>query len=178
MASSRARTLLIALLMTAASALGACGGDDSSAEDSGPTRPEYVAKVDALCAKVTQASRPTNRRLQGLVNGTGTFSSRLKKSAPLLQKTYDLQKGKLEDIKAVRPPVKDRAQIDEVVAVSSKALKEFLDGIAIAERGDLKNFIDVAFDANGTRARAERLGTTYGFAEDCFRIPIELDDLS
>ena len=179
MSSTRARTTLIALLLSAASALGACGGDDSEAEkDTGPTRPEYIAQVDKLCAKVTKASQPTNRKLQALVNGTGTFSSRLKKSTPLLEKTYDLQKGKLEDVRAVPPPKKDRAQINEVLATGSKALEEFKKGIPIARRGDLKNFIDIAFDANGTRARAERLGTTYGFAEDCFRIPIELDELN
>jgi hypothetical protein len=180
MSSTRARTMLIALLLTAAGALGACGGgDDSAAEkDSGPTRPEYIAQVDKLCAKVTKASQPTNRKLQALVNGTGTFSSRLKKSTPLLQKTYDLQKGKLEDVRAVPSPKKDRAQINEVLATGSKALEEFKKGIPIARRGDLKNFIDIAFDANGTRAKAERLGTTYGFAADCFRIPIELDELS
>jgi len=179
MSSTRARTTLVALLLSAASALGACGGDDEAAEkDSGPTRPEYIAQVDALCAEVTKASQPTNRKLQALVNGSGTFSSRLKKSTPLLQKTYDLQKGKLEDVRAVPAPKKDRAQIDEVLATGSKALQEFKKGIPIARRGDLKNFIDIAFDANGTRAKAERLGTTYGFAADCFRIPIELDELN
>ena len=179
MTSTRARTTLIALLLSAASALAACGGDDSAADkDTGPTRPEYIAKVDALCAKVTKASRPTNRKLQALVDGSGTFSSRLKKATPLLQKTYDLQKGKLEDVRAVPPPQKDRAQINKVLATGSKALEEFRKGIPIARRGDLKNFIDIAFDANGTRGDAERLGTNYGFAADCFRIPIELDELS
>ena len=179
MSSTRARTTLIALLLWAAGALGACGGDDSEAEkDSGPTRPEYIAQVDELCKKVTKASRPTNRKLQALVNGSGTYSSRLKKSTPLLRKTYDLQKGKLEDVRAVPPPQKDRAQINKILATGSKALEEFRRGIPIAQRGDLKNFIDIAFDANGTRATAERLGTQYGFDADCFRIPIELDQLS
>lgn len=179
MAFSRARTALIALLIAGCAGLAACGGDDeTAAKDEGPTRPQYVAQVDAICKKVTKASQPTNRKIQALVDGTGSFSSRLKKSTPLLQKTYDLQKGKLDDIEAIEQPSKDKAQIAEVVAVSSKALEEFKGGIAIARRGDLKEFIDIAFDANGTRAKAERLGMTYGFAQDCFKIPIELDQVS
>lgn len=170
--------MLIAVLLSAAGALGACGGDDKPAKDTGPTRPEYIAQVDKLCKKVTQASQPTNRKLQALVDGSGTFSSRLKKSAPLLRKTYDLQKGKLEDVRAIQPPAKDRAQVNKILATGSKALEEFRRGIPIAQRGDLKNFIDIAFDANGTRADAERLGTQFGFDEDCFRIPIELDEIT
>lgn len=181
MSSSRARTKLtvIALLIAASTLLSACGGGDVKATQAdGPTRPAYIARVDALCRKVTKASQPTNRKLQALVNSSGTYSSRLKKSTPLLQRTYDLQKGKLADVRAIKAPPKDVAQVDEVLSVSSKALEEFRGGIAIARRGDLKSFIDIAFDANGTRARAERLGTTYGFAQDCFAIPIELDQLS
>jgi len=101
----------------------------------------------------------------------------LKRSTPLLRMTYTLQKGKLDRIKALRPPSKDRAQIDAVVEASSKALEEFEGGIPVAQRGDLKNFIDIVFYANGLRAPAERLGTNYGFQEDCFAVPIDLGQL-
>lgn len=176
--SSRARTILVALLVAAASLLAACGGGDSEpATDDGPTRPQYIAEVDALCKKTTRASRPTNRKIQALVNGSGTYSSRLMKATPLLQTTYDLQKSKLDGVKSVQPPAADREQVAKVVAASEKALEEFRGGIPIAKRGDLKEFIDVAFDANGSRATAERLGTQYGFAEDCFAIPIDLGTL-
>lgn len=167
------------LLVAAAALLAACGGggDSEAKKDDGPTRPEYVAEVDALCKQVTRRSRPTNRKIQALVNASGSFSSRLKKSTPLLRKTYALQKGKLDDFEAIEPPASDRAQIDAVIAASSQALEEFRGGIPVAQRGDLKAFIDIAFDANGTRAKAERLGTTYGFAADCFAIPIDLGQI-
>ncbi len=166
------------MLVAAAALLAACGGEDSEAEkDKGPTRPEYIAEVDALCKKTTRASQPTNRKLQALVNGSGTYSSRLKRATPLLQKTYDLQKGKLDGVKSVEPPAADRPQVSKVLAASAKALEEFRGAIPIAQRGDLKEFIDIAFDANGLRQTAERLGTNYGFAEDCFAIPIDLGTL-
>ncbi len=175
MSHLRVRTVSAAMLLAVATLLGACGGGGSEAKkDTGPTRPAYIAEVNALCAKVTRQSRPTNRRLQALVNATGSFSDRLKKSVPLLRKTYSLQAGKLYDFRRIKPPAKDRAQINAVIAASALALKEFRGGIPIAQRGDLKGFIDIAFDANSTRARAERLGTTYGFREDCFAIPIDL----
>jgi hypothetical protein len=177
--SSRARTTLLALLVVAAPVLAACGGGDSTAKkDQGPTRPAYIAQVDALCKKVTQQSKPTNRKLQALVNASGSYSDRLRRSTPLLRKTYALQKGKLDTFKRVRPPAKDRAQIKALIAAGSKALDELRGGIPIAQRGDLEGFIDIAFDANGTRAQAERLGTTYGFRADCFAVPIDLGQIS
>jgi hypothetical protein len=176
---THARSALLALLFMAAATLAACGAGGSTAKkDQGPTRPAYIAQVDALCKKVTQRSKPTNRKLQALVDASGSYSDRLRRSTPLLRKTYALQKGKLEAFKRVRPPAKDRAQIHALIVAGSKALDEFRGGIPIAQRGDLKGFIDIAFDANGTRANAERLGTTYGFRADCFAVPIDLGQIS
>jgi hypothetical protein len=174
MSPARARTTLLAILVAAATLLVACGGGSDSKKAAGPTRPAYIAEVDALCQKVARQSRPTNRKLQALVNASGTYASRLKKSTPLLQKTYALQKSKLDGFRGITPPAKDQAQIKQVIAASSAALEEFRGAIPIAERGDLKAFIDIAFDANGTRAKAERLGTDYGFRADCFAVPIDL----
>ena len=173
---SRPRTLLTAIVLAAATLAAGCGGggDSKAKQDNALTRPQYIKQVDAVCRKTAQQSKPTNRKLQALVNGSGTFSSRLKKAAPLLHTTYRLQKAKLDRIKAMAPPAKDRAQVAEVVKASAAALAEFRNGLPIAERGDLKNFIDIAFDANGTRAKAERLGTTYGFRTECFAVPIDL----
>jgi len=177
MVISHPRTLLTAMLVAAATLAAGCGGDSKSKKEDAVTRPEFIKQVNAVCAKTVQQSKPTNRKLQALVNASGTFSSRLKKAAPHLRTTYELQKAKLDRIKAMTPPPKDRAQIAKVVKTSAAALAELRSGIPVAERGDLKNFIDIAFDANGTRADAERLGTTYGFREECFTVPIDLSSL-
>ena len=178
MAFSRARKLLPAMLVAAVLPIAGCGGDDAdSAKDSGITRAEYIKQVDAICAKTAQESKPTNRKLQALVDASGSYASRLKKAAPHLQTTYDLQKSKLDDIKAIDPPEKDKAQVAEIVKSSTATLGEFEDAVGIAERGDVKRFIDVAFDANGTRGTAERLGATYGFSAQCFAVPVDLSSL-
>ena len=175
---SRPRMLLTAMLLAAAPLAAGCGGDDSKSKPkTAITRPQYIKQVDAVCRRTTQQSKPINRRLQALVDASGSFSSRLKKAAPLLQKTYDVQKAKVDRIKAMAAPEKDRAQIAEVIKTSYAALAELRGGIPVARRGDLKNFIDIAFDANGTRAKAERLGTTYGFRAECFAVPIDLSSL-
>jgi hypothetical protein len=174
MIRARTRLLLPALFAAVVLPLAGCGGDSKSSEDNGITRPEYIKRVNAICAKTAQKSKPTNRKLQALVDASGTYKSRLKKAAPYLSTTYDLQKDKVAQIKAIDPPTKDRAQIAEVIKASDQTLKEFQGAIGIAERGDLKSFIDVAFDANGTRAKAERLGTTYGFRQQCFAVPVDL----
>src|SRR5881296_810604 len=75
-------TVLAGLAM----ALGACGGGDKKSSDNGPTRPEYIAKVDAICKQVTAQSQPSFRKLQALVDASGTYKSRLIKAAPTLRK--------------------------------------------------------------------------------------------
>jgi len=168
------RSMLTAVLLATAAALGACGGDSEKAADKGPTRPEYIAEVDALCQKITRQSAPTNRKLQALVNASGTYTSRLKRSPPLLRTTLKLQTSKLEQFKAIEPPATDKAQIQELSTAAEATLQQLRDAIGIAERGDLKEFIDIAFDEDGARAKAERLGTTYGFRKDCFTVPVDL----
>ena len=167
------RLLPLAILVGAAALLGGCGGS-GKAKDDGPTRPQYIAKVDALCQKITRQSAPTNRKLQALVNAGGSFTSRLKRSPPLLRTTLTLQKRKLSQFKAIEAPKKDVAQIKELETAADATLQQLRDAIGIAERGDLKAFIDIVFDANGARAKAERLGTTYGFRKDCFTVPVDL----
>jgi hypothetical protein len=168
-----ARRTLTAILVAGATALGACGGSDK-AKDDGPTRPQYIAQVDALCQKIMRESAPTNRKLQALVNASGSYTSRLKRSPPLLRTTLKLQTRKLSQFKAIDPPKKDVAQIKQLETAADATLQQLRDAIGIAERGDLKAFIDIAFDSNGARAKAERLGTTYGFRKDCFTVPVDL----
>ena len=161
-------------MLVGATALGACGGDSDEAADKGPTRPAYIADVDALCQRIARQSAPTNRKLQQLVNGSGSYTSRLKRSPPFLRTTLELQTRKLRQFKAIKPPSKDVAQIKEVSTASEAVLAQLREAIAIAERGDLKEFIDIVFDENGARAKAERLGTTYGFRKDCFTVPVDV----
>lgn len=169
-----ARRPLTAILLGAATALGACGGGSDEPAQKGPTRAEYVADVNALCQEVTRQSEPTNRKLQALVNASGSYTSRLKRSPPLLRTTLKLQTDKLEQFKAIEPPSKDVAQIKELSTAADATLRQLQKAIGIAERGDLKAFIDIVFDEDGSRARAERLGTTYGFRADCFTVPVDL----
>jgi len=174
MMSRCVRAVLGGMLVVGAMLVVACGGGSGEQEDEGPTRQEYIAEVDALCREVTMESRERNRELQALVDGSGSFASRLRKAAPLLSETYDVQKTKLDRFKRIEPPADDREQIRQVTTAAEAALKQLRDAVPIAERGDLKSFIDVIFDATGARARSERLGTTYGFREDCFTVPIDL----
>ncbi|MEJ7825518.1 MAG: hypothetical protein WKF48_08805 [Solirubrobacteraceae bacterium] len=162
------------MLVMGAMLLVACGGGSDEPEDDGPTRQSYIAEVDALCRRVTLDSRERNRELQALVDGSGSFAGRLRKGAPLLSETYDVQKAKLDRFKRIEPPADDRAQISRVTTAAEATLMQLRDAVSIAQRGDLKSFIDVIFDATGARAKVERLGTTYGFRADCFSVPIDL----
>lgn len=175
----RLTSALVAALAGVALALGACGGDDGgkSAENS-VTRPQYVAKVDAICKRTTQRSKPIFTKLQALVDASGTYKSRLIKAAPLLRKLYKLQSAKLERFKAAKPPTADRAKIAELTKAAQQTIDEFRDFLPAAKAGDLNKFIDIATDASGARADAELLGTSYGLREDCFSLPVDLSNVT
>ncbi len=164
--------MILAIALLAAG----CGGEDGgqSKAEAAKIRRAYVAKVDALCKKVSEQSRPINRKIQALIEGSGTYASRVRKGAPLLQQTYDAQAAKLERFKSIEPPEGDRAQIQRLTKSAEALLEDLRDGIPAARRGDLPAIIDLATDATGNRAKTERLGLTYGFREDCFSLPIKL----
>ncbi|MEY2441728.1 MAG: hypothetical protein QOJ46_1154 [bacterium] len=170
------RLALAAILAGFALALGACGGDDKSS-DNGIKRPEYIAKVDAICKQTTKQSAPSFRKLQALVNANGTYKSRLIKGAPILRTVYKLQAAKLQRFKAIEAPTADRAQVAKITKAAQKTLTEFRAFLPYADRGDLPKLIDIATDATGSRADVEQLGTTYGFRKDCFSVPLDLTSL-
>jgi hypothetical protein len=167
-----ARALLVATLVACALLGAACGG--GSKQDQGVSRKQYVPEVNALCRKVTLRSRPLDRRLQALADASGSFASRLRKGAPLLRRTYDVQAAKLERFKRIAPPKADRARIKQLTVAAEAALKDFHDALPAAARGDLPPIIDLVTDASGARGRAERLGADYGLRADCFTPPIKI----
>lgn len=179
MRPDRLGSVLTAVLAGLALALGACGGDDGGKPAGNDiTRPEYVAKVGAYCKTATAQSKPIFARLQKLVDASGTYKSRLIKAAPDLRRLYKIQSTKLRRFKALDPPTADSAQIAELTTVAQKVIDEFRDFLPAAEAGDLEQFIDIATDASGSRADAERLGTNYGLREDCFSLPVDLSNIS
>lgn len=174
---NRLAAALVAALAGAALALGACGGDDAEPADTGPTRAEYRADVGEICKRATRQSKPIFAELQKLVDASGTYKSRLIKAAPDLRRLYRIQRTKLERFKALEPPTADSAQIAELTKVAQRVIDEFRDFLPAAEAGDLVQFIDIATDASGARADAERLGTNYGLRKDCFTLPVDLSNL-
>lgn len=168
-----ARALLAGTLISCALLGAACGGG-ASKQDAGVSRKQYVAEVDALCRRVTLQSRSLNRRLQALADASGTFTSRLRKGAPLLRRTYDVQSAKLERFKRIESPAVDRARIKQLTIAAEAALKDLRDALPAADRGDLPPIIDLVTDASGARARAEALGADYGLRADCFTPPIRI----
>jgi len=164
--------MLAGMLAALAVLAAGCGGDDEPAKKQGVTRPQYIKQVDALCAKTTRDSRSINRRIQALIEGSGTYSSRLRKGAPLLRQTYRKQAAKFAAFKQLEPPAPDRAQIEELTVAAQHALNDLRDALPAADKGDLPPIIDLATDASGARTKAERLGVTYGFRQDCFGLPV------
>ncbi|MGI8731471.1 MAG: hypothetical protein ACR2LK_16060 [Solirubrobacteraceae bacterium] len=168
------RAALALMIAVIALVAGGCGGEDGDEPDPAEVRRAYVAEVDALCKRVTEQSRPRNRKIQALIEGEGTFSSRLRKGAPLLRQTYKAQRDKLERFKEIEPPEDDREQIEELTTAAEAALEDLRKALPAADRGDLPPIINLVTDATGNLGEVESLGIEYGFAEDCFGLPIEL----
>jgi hypothetical protein len=167
-----ARRMLAGTLAALALVATACGGDDEAAKEQGLTRPQYIAQVDALCAKTTRESRSINREIQKLLEASGSLAGRLRKGAPLLRRTYEKQEAKFEAFMKIEPPAADRAQIAELTKAAEGALDDLRDALPAADAGDVPAIIDLATDASGARTRAERLGATYGLRADCFGLPV------
>src|ERR1044072_9086616 len=172
----RLTSALAAAVAAGALALGACGDDGSKndSDDNGITRAEYIKQVDAICKRGAPQCQPSFRKVQALIDATGTYKSRLIKAAPTLRTVYGLQEKKLNGFKQLEPPTADRAQVAEITTTATQTLKEFRNFLPAAGAGDLETFIAVATDATGSRARVDRLGTRYGFRKDCFSLPLDL----
>jgi hypothetical protein len=169
-ALGRLRLPLVGALVAAALVLVACGG---SGEDKGISRADYVKKINGICDSVARQSADTNRALQALVDGSGTYTSRLKKAVPLIRETLRYQTSKVERFERVEPPKKDVAKVKEITTTARAFLKELRDIIPKAREGDLPSFIDFATDASGNRGKVERLGVDYGIKDACFTLPIK-----
>lgn len=166
------RALPASVILVVALLAAGCGSADKP--DDATIRRAYIAKVDALCKRVTQQSRSRNRKIQALIDGTGTYSSRLRKGAPLLEQAYEAEAAKFKRFKEIKPPDADREQIARLTKAAEGALDDLRDALPAARRGDLPPIIDLAFDATGNRADSERLGTDYGLRADCFSLPVKL----
>jgi hypothetical protein len=166
----RLRPLAAGLFVASALLVAACGG---SSEDKGISHADYVKKIDAICDSISRESAATNRGLQALVDGSGTYTSRLEKSVPLLRKTLRFQTSKVERFERVTPPKKDVAKVKQITTAARAFLGELRDIIPNARKGDLPSFIDFATDASGNRGKVERLGVDYGIKDDCFTLPIK-----
>jgi hypothetical protein len=171
MAARQMRSTVAALLVAGALLLVACGG---SSKGGGVSHAGFVAKADAVCQSIARESKPTNDAIQALINSSGSFTSRLKKSPPLLRKTLALQTSKVKRIERLQRPKGDEARIAQIVAAGKAELGDLRKAIPIAVRGDLADFIDFATDETGHRGKVEQLGVDYGIRDDCFTLPVTL----
>lgn len=168
----RLRPLIAGLLVASALGVAACGG---SSGPKGISRADFVKKIDGICDSVARQSAPTNRGLQALVDGSGTYTSRLEKSVPLLRETLRYQTSKVERFERVTPPKNDVAKVKQITTAARAFLDELRDIIPKARTGDLPSFIDFATDASGNRGKVEQLGVDYGIKDACFTLPIKFD---
>lgn len=159
----RARAILILAAALVAVAVAGCGG--GSSEPKGPTKAEFVAKADAICA-------PFNARAKVLLGQVGSNAvnailggGSVQQFAPLLDEAVGLATKANRSLQALEPP-----QTEQGGAIAmQRSLGEQVTRLAAlrdaAQADDLGSFQRVGTMLLAEQARTARLQQSYGFRE-------------
>jgi hypothetical protein len=142
---------LALLLLPSALTLGACGGGDGK-----PTRDEFVAKADKLCAATNE---------QGTQLARESFADPRKPTAEeaqaFVRRAVPLQRRLLRDVGDLERPDGDDARIDRLLASAGKGTD------AIERAGATpKSALALLNSPEDPLAESQKLAKDYGL-EDC-----------
>jgi hypothetical protein len=139
-------SLAAALLVTAA----ACGGTGGSAA---PSKAAYITRADAICLKASRAERALPQP------GSNT------QLAAYVKRVYGLERGVVQDVRALQPPAGDRARITAMLDQVDRALAFESDVEAAAATGNQSSINNAQAKGAKFLNRANVLAARYGFKE-------------
>lgn len=138
------------VVVVAALGLGACGSED---EGDGPSKADYVATANSLCAMFNLRTEALGREiLQGDDPSVAEMQAFVRRTAPLVEEN-------LKRLRALEAPAADRARVDEIYDTAERELRAF--ARAATDRDAARDLL-ADFDPF---ERANRLARDYGLGE-------------
>jgi hypothetical protein len=149
----------VTLAVTAAIAIGACGGGSSHL-----TKKDFVKKADAICTAGTQKIDkldspnfdPTSENLS---------KAQLTDAAKFLDQAVTIQSSNVDDIKKLNPPSADEKTVNDFLSLVDKGDSQMRDAASAARDGDSTKFRSAFNDAGKTLSSASSKANDYGLKE-------------
>jgi hypothetical protein len=143
-----------ALVLATLAALAGCGSS------SGPTKAQYIARADPICASARAQAQPIIAQLAGAAGSLNASSARA--LAPAVSRLHAIGVSYLSRLRALRQPSGDHAAIDgflrpsaQVVDAVGTAATALAGGDSVRALAQLQQIQPPALDANSA---AERYG--------------------
>lgn len=139
-------------LLLACALLTGCNGDEQPSDAEGPTRAEFIARVDAICADRSNALEDLDP------------PRNLEESARFLRRVLPVIRDQLERIRALGAPPDDGAQTYvQWFEARDGIVETTADMIDAAEEGDAARFQELAALQQQLDEKADNAAAAYGF---------------
>lgn len=159
----RARALVVLVAALAAVAVAGCGG--GSSEPKGPTKAEFIAKADRICA-------PFNARAKVLLGEVGANAvnailsgGSVQQFTPPLDEAVTLAIKANKSLQALEPPQTEQGGAIAMQRSLDEQVGRLTDLRNAAQVDDLGTFQRVGTMLLAEQARTARLQQSYGFRE-------------
>src|SRR5215213_9213149 len=156
---SRMRTTAVAVVVVmAALGIGACAD-----EPAGPTRAEFIAKVDAQCQVSNIRTKRLNVQAAAAADTRRTEAQLLRKLVPILERGYEQVRDNAAAFRAVDPPPADTAEVEQIRKLYDEQAEIVRKLGLAAKRGDVDAFKAVSEEQKDVIVRARKATSAYGF---------------
>jgi len=163
------RRMLVVVLGSAALAVAGCGDDKSStssappADGSGqaaatPEKGAYIARADAICRDIAEATQRYENQIDALPPGSKPDAASGILDAGLAQ----TRKG-LARLRALPAPSEDRATLDAYYDSFGKSLRAYAKLVDAARRNDRAQATKLASQTDALATEQRQLAKRYGF---------------
>lgn len=152
------------LLLVAALALAACGGDDGGDDGSGEgalTKEEVIEEGDRICAEAEEELDA----VEGI--DTNPFEEGADTDAFLdgLDEGIEITENRLERFRELEGPEEDQATLDRLVELQEESLERIKEFRTAVEEGNAELGNQLITENSTTAEEAEQLASEYGFEE-------------
>ncbi|MDX6692369.1 MAG: hypothetical protein QOG15_3826 [Solirubrobacteraceae bacterium] len=149
----------VAALAAVAVGIAGCGGDDNKKSSaSAPTKAEFIANADPICAAAKAKSKTYTNQLDALPQ-----SAQVKDTVPFLQGALTTTRAASVKLRALPRPTADKATLDAYFALLDRALVAGDRLLAAAKTNNLKTLQTVGAGNPKLKADRKRVAKQYGF---------------